>query len=63
MWFLIPQLNTFHDKFIIMHKIMLKIEVQRPKIIAKLYKDMVTLMEHRVNEVWLLCNNEQLANV
>lgn len=30
---------------------MLKIEVQCPKIIAKLYKDMVTPMEHWVNEV------------
>ena len=46
-----------------MHKIMLKIEAQCPKIIAKLYKDMITPMEHRVNEVWLLCNNEQFANV
>ena len=30
--------------------------MQCPKIIAKPYKDMVTPMEHRVNEVWLLCN-------
>ena len=34
-----------------MHKIMLKIEVQCPKIIAKLYKDMVTPMDHWVNEM------------
>ena len=31
-----------------MHRIMLKIEVQCPKIIAKLYKDIVTPMEHQV---------------
>ena len=46
-----------------MHKIMLKIEVQFPKITAKLYKHMVTPTELRVNEVWLLCNNEQFVNV
>ena len=34
-----------------MHKIMLKIEVQCPKLIAKLYKDMVTPMGQPVNEI------------
>ena len=46
-----------------MHKIMLKIEVQCPELFAKFYKDMVTPMEQRVNEVWLLCDNEHFANV
>ena len=33
-----------------MHKIMLKIEVQCPKIIAKLYKDMITPMVRMILE-------------
>ena len=42
---------------------MLKIEVQCHKIVAKLCKDMVTPMEHRINEMLLLCHNEQFTYV
>ena len=46
-----------------MHKTILKIEVQYPKLISKLYEDMVTPMEQQVSEMWLWCDNEQFANI
>ena len=42
-------LNIFHDKFIIMYRMMHKFEIQHHKIVAKLHKNMVGSTEHRIN--------------